>query len=477
MTPIRCRLDWAELLDFGLPSPPQSLSNGLQMNDLASTKSAAGKTSREIAGARLPIALALVLVLAMSLVTSCMLQRLKHNVQRIEEHGLVSVTVRPVSQTAPTYALAWRQAAKGKNEMTGFQRVQDEGMAVFLLLQGRTYNIGAFTDINGNGNYDGGEPVDSVKNIQPARLSNTKESAPSLVLKLSTSNGLAPGQSAIMPEENQDLGGELIVTLGAIADLTSPRFSAETGETGMWRPYDFLREHGVGIYFLEPYDAKKLPVLFVYGISGSCQDWSEVLAALDRRKYQPWFYLYPSGIRLDKSANALAGALLLLKQRHGLSQFAVVAHSMGGLVARGAIQRAAAKSGTNLVSKFISISTPWGGHQAAEKGVKHLKFPVPAWRDMSPGSTYLSDIMAQPLPEPTRHELIFGFKSSSGVGLPDDNDGVVAVESELTEKVQAQAHSVYGYHLGHREILRSPAVIQRVTAGLPSLGSKQAAVE
>jgi hypothetical protein len=36
------------------------------------------------------------------------------------------------------------------------------------------------------------------------------------------------------------------------------------------------------------------------------------------------------------------------------------------------------------VEKFITISTPWGGHAAAKFGIRALKYPAPAWIDMAP---------------------------------------------------------------------------------------------
>ena len=183
---------------------------------------------------------------------------------------------------------------------------------------------------------------------------------------------------------------------------------------------------------------------------------------LDRQKYQAWFAYYPSGGRLGKVADGLAAAILLLKQRHGFDRMAVVAHSMGGLVSRGAIQRVVKQAGTNFIPEFFSVSTPWGGHAAAEGAVKHLKYPVPSWRDMAPGSDYLREILSQPLPPGTRHDLMFSFQHSGRIGLPPDNDGVVGVASELFEPVQSQAASVVGLHLGHMEIPNSPITLRRI---------------
>jgi hypothetical protein len=123
-------------------------------------------------------------------------------------------------------------------------------------------------------------------------------------------------------------------------------------------------------------------------------------------------------------------------------------------------------AGTNFIAHLVTISTPWGGHQAAELAVKHLEFPVPSWRDMSPGSEYLMEIFSQPLPPGTRHDMLFSYKSSSSLGLPNENDGVVAVASELNPEVQEQAASVLGVFEDHMGILNSPITLQRVEKSL-----------
>jgi len=406
------------------------------------------------------------LVLGAGLVASCRLLGVKQEVKQIAAHGVIAVQVISAETSAPTYALVWTAVARGRNEMTGFQPVGANGLAVFMVLQKRTYNVGAFADINANGDYDVGEPVAFVKNVLATPLAETGLRAQTLQLKLSATNGLPPGQSAVRPRENPELGDALPVALGQIANLNDPKFSAEVGEMGMWQPFEFIMQHGFGIYFLEPYDPHRLPVLFVYGISGSPQDWRAAMEQLDRRKYQAWFAYYSSGSRLDKTANGLAGAIWLLKQQHGFDRMAVVAHSMGGLVARGAIQRVVQQAGTNFIPEFFTVSTPWGGHEAAASAVKHLKYPVPSWRDMAPGSDYLREILSQPLPPGTRHHLMFSFQHSDRIGLPPDNDGVVGVASELFEPVQTQATSVFGLHLGHMEIPNSPITLRRIETRL-----------
>ena len=404
----------------------------------------------------------LLLALSGCLLSSCSLVRLRQSVKQHNASGVIAVKVSNPSSTATNYALALSRNRAGSNEMIGFQIVGTDGLVAFLLQLDHTYSVAAFSDLNGNGTYDGGEPAQLVRNIRPAPFAAASNRADLVTLTLTTSNNLPRGQTLALPRENPKLGEALPVSIGEIADLDQPKFSVEVGEMSMWQPYKFIQQHGFGIYFLEPYSPQKFPVLFVYGIGGSPQDWRRILEKIDRNKYQPWFYQYPTGFHLDKSANALAGSLVQLKQRYGFEHIDVLAHSMGGLVARGALQRAAILAKTNFVAHFISISTPWDGHEAAGRGVKYMNYPVPSWQDMVPGSPYLKEILSKPLPVGTRYDLIFSYKSSGGFGLPDENDGVVSVQSQLLPQVQEEAASVFGLHEDHTAILKSDVTLRHI---------------
>jgi hypothetical protein len=379
---------------------------------------------------------------------------------------VIALKVTNPSSTVTNYALALSKNRAGSDEMIGFQVIGPDGLAVFLLQLAHTYSVAAFSDLNGNGTYDGNEPAQMVRKIRPTPLAQATNRADILTLTLSTHNDLPHGQNIALPRVNPKLGEALPVSLGEIADLDQAKFSVEVGEMSMWQPYKFIQEQGLGIYFLEPYSSTKVPVLFVYGIGGSPQDWKTIFEKMDREKHQLWFYQYPTGFHLDKSANALANSLILLKQRYGFEHIDVVAHSMGGLVARGAIQRAANLAKTNFVAHFISISTPWDGHEAAKMGVKHMNYPVPSWQDMVPGSAYFKEILSKPLPVGTRYDLIFSYKSSGGFGLPDENDGVVSLQSQLVPQVQEEAASVFGLHEEHKAILDSTVTLQHIEKSL-----------
>ena len=398
--------------------------------------------------------------------SACAILGLREQTAEIAAHGFLSVKVEAMAPSVPTYAVAWTTGPDGKPETIGLQPVGEDGIASFLLLNHRRYSIGAWSDTDKNKVYDGGEPAASVTDLQPLPLDDTFDRSKLQTLKLAPTNGLPPGQSFKVPDNESEMGDALALHLGDVVKFDDPRFTPENGDMGMWRPFDFLQRLGVGLYFLQPYDPDKLPVVFVYGISGSPQDWRPMIEALDTTKVQPWFYHYPGGMRCDRTANGLVSAILLLKQKHHFPKLAIVAHSMGGIVSYGAIQRLVEQAGSNFVSTYVTISVPWGGHEAAAKGVQRLNYPVPSWRDMEPGSNYLRSLLSRPLPAGTKHDLIFGFKSTGGIGLPDDNDGTVGVASQLVLQVQEAAHRVYGLPLSHSEILRSPETRRLVEQAL-----------
>ncbi len=60
--------------------------------------------------------------------------------------------------------------------------------------------------------------------------------------------------------------------LGTLASLDDARFSQERAADGLWRPFDFILHAVPGLYFLEPFDPRRTPVLFVHGVSGTPRD-------------------------------------------------------------------------------------------------------------------------------------------------------------------------------------------------------------
>ncbi|HEX5107265.1 MAG TPA: alpha/beta fold hydrolase [Vicinamibacterales bacterium] len=258
--------------------------------------------------------------------------------------------------------------------------------------------------------------------------------------------------------EQFDLSLGQVTAVGEVADLSDPRFDESVADDGLWRPYDFLFEGRPGVYFLGPYDRTRIPVLFVHGISGTPRHFATLIEALDKRRFQPWVYYYPSGTSLARVADHLTQTIRKVQLEHGVKSFIVVAHSMGGLVARGFLLRYREGSGAAAVPLFVSISTPWDGHKAAQLGAKS-PIPVLAWDDMSPGSEYLRSLHARDPGVP--HDLIFTFRNE-GVAIGEASDGTVSVASQLQTAVQKGAMRVEGYNETHMGVLEAAAVSARL---------------
>ena len=291
----------------------------------------------------------LLFAICLPLLSSCSILGLRKQVQQLEAHGAITVRVSPLPKgPAPTYALAWIVENGVRTESAGFQTVRPDGLAAFTLLADRTYHVGAFTDENGNRAYDAGEPLAVLKDLQP-RLLDQPDVKPKLwELNLKRDHGLPPGTVIAVPKEDKKLGGALNIAVGEVASLDDPRFAAQDGSEGLWRPLEFLTGNTVGIFFTEPYDPARIPVVFVYGIGGSPQDLRWLMEHFDRKRYQCWFYQYPSGMRLERVATTLAAGLNLLKHEHRFDRCYLVAHSMGGLVSHVALTRGRAEGAGEL---------------------------------------------------------------------------------------------------------------------------------
>lgn len=339
----------------------------------------------------------------------------------------------------------------------------------FFALPAGTYRVGAFEDRNRDFVYQAGEepaalfatPAEVV--LRPGERRDgcdlTLDATATVRLPFAVSAGMSDRrQTAILPELQQQLG-----TLAALDD---PRFCETNGQLGLWDPLRFLSDVGAGIYFVEEYDPQKTPVLFVHGATGNPSEWTYLIERIDRRRFQPWLLFYPSAAHLDIAGRWLARGLSALQVKYGFTRLVVVAHSMGGLVARAAINHVVASVGPDRIVQvpaFVSIATPWNGHTAAAMGVKNAPAAAPSWEDLVPGSSFLSSLPQTALPPECEFALFFSYRGGSAI-VGEANDGAVAVSSELAMPVQRQASRVVGFDETHRSILRSAEVSAELNA-------------
>ena len=254
---------------------------------------------------------------------------------------------------------------------------------------------------------------------------------------------------------------------GVVVSLSDPRFDRETGPLGMWEPVTFYERYGAGLFLLQPYEVGKIPVLFVHGVGGTPRNFETLVSKLDRSRFQPWVVQYPSGMRLTLLADYFAKLLKEVQVRHKVPRVIVVAHSMGGLVARGFINRLTA-DGQTFVPLFVSISSPWQGHPGAGVGVQRSPVILPCWYDVAPGSPYLDSLRQTPLPAGTAYYLLFSYRGSSALMTDGNTDGTLPLSSMLDLGMQESALNVFGFNEPHSGILESPDVSARLNRILES---------
>ena len=94
-----------------------------------------------------------------------------------------------------------------------------------------------------------------------------------------------------------------------------------------------------GLYFLQPYDPDRTPLVFVHGLFSTPFDWVQTINGLQadpeiRKHYQFWVFAYPTGNPILYSALRLREELARADKLYPNHRpYVVVGHSMGGMLA------------------------------------------------------------------------------------------------------------------------------------------------
>ena len=137
-----------------------------------------------------------------------------------------------------------------------------------------------------------------------------------------------------------EVGGDFSAPFAAIASRT--RFIFQRWQ-GLFRMEHYANRQG--IFFLEPYDPEKIPILMVHGIVSSPLMWRDLTNRIMgdpvlQKKYQIWHYTYATGFPILTSASMLRDQLdgvNIALQRAGLpphKPIVLIGHSLGGLLAK-----------------------------------------------------------------------------------------------------------------------------------------------
>ena len=303
------------------------------------------------------------------------------------------------------------------------------------------YFVFAFQDQNSNLIYDAGEPAGqhgdpkSVCAPEVGVVFDINIDIPKEGSKITIPHGTEI--AAVKPKKLYSRQA------GAIVDLADERFCEENGIKGFWEPASFYKELGGNVYFLEAYDPNKTPILFIHGATGTPSGWQYFVDHIDRTRYQPWFYYYPTGNRINGMTYLLLWKLTNLQTKYQFKRMYIVAHSMGGLVARSFLVNFGQQF--PYVELFISLATPWGGDHMAELGVKQSPAVIPSWIDMQPEGNFVKSLYQKKLPETVSFYMFSGHRGSRNP-FRSNNDGTIALSSIMDYRSQAEAKMNYVFN-------------------------------
>jgi pimeloyl-ACP methyl ester carboxylesterase len=326
------------------------------------------------------------------------------------------------------------------------------------------FRLLVLADRNGNGNYDA-EDVVAERRIRLDRNRYPDRVAGHLDIVLETADSRPSDRliAALPRPAEPDARDSLFFPKGTIRALDDPIFSDETAVMGIYDPAAFVETAPMMFYALEEDISYKVPVVFVHGLGGSARQFAALVAGLDRTRYKPWFFHYPSGEDLDQLARLfhdifLSGRII---PDEG-APFVIVAHSMGGLVVREAMNLGTAEDRGAPVAMIVTLASPFGGDPAARRGAANAPIVPPAWRDLDPDGPFIGGLFRRPLPSATEHQLIYAYRNRDDIAR--GSDGVVPLERQLPAAAMNGATRVQGFKAEHTAILTDRTAVDAITA-------------
>lgn len=398
-------------------------------------------------------------VLILNLVTSCAVRNVVRQARLAESIGEIGGRVAVgTGMTGDVHVIAFQPGSTDLDFTIVSDLIADRDGSFRIPVEPGGYFIGTFQDVNGDGAHQ--------REAEPAAYFNSDGLRPTLFtvprsghLKLEplALTGLFNGVPVV-----RTVDGAPAVTknIGRVVSLDDAMFSAANSTMGLWRPVDFLKQVGGGLFMLQEYRADLTPVIFIHGISGSPTDFAPLIQVLDQTRFQPWVLHYPSGLRLDLVSDYLDRALNMLRTRYGFASICVVAHSMGGLVARSFVMKHEARGHAEPVVLMMTINSPMLGMKSAAIGVQFAPVVVPAWRDVALNSEFVQGLRAWRWPPQIPYHLVFSYQAGSG------SDGVVPLESQIPIGLQDESVRIYGFQATHAGVLKKPTFLRHFGAAM-----------
>ena len=341
----------------------------------------------------------------------------------------------------------------GEIEVAATKIIRNRAGGYGALLPEGKYELLVFADLNHDGYFDENEVVGCISGREKFEISPAS----------SFDGFFVPGPSIrVNLSDPQRLGTAIHISAAEhheiFNSLDDEFFDPRYGIIGLYDPLKFLA-HTRGLLFgLEDFDPEKTTVLFVHGAAGTPRDWKFFAEELDRQRYQPWFFYYPTGMPLAKLGLLLANMVRSLDygSAEPIARLVIVGHSMGGLVSWAAINDLCVGGVPQYLKQYISLSTPYGGIEELKLGKGHLPGLIPSWRDLVPESPFLSTLYSRDFPAEVPVHLFFSFRNDSTLKIGQNSDGRITLKSQLHPRVQGKAARIHGFDATHTGVLSSP---------------------
>jgi len=363
---------------------------------------------------------------------------------------------------------------KSENRIAGYSILPAPGSYFLFLPEGR-YRILVFADLNRNKVFEQDELINSNNNSDTLTVEKGRARNGIMPGGVVSTDSVTPRNSEVtfdldVPERNVSLQS-LCFPAAEITTLADKRFEEDNGSLGLYDPAAYFEQANGFFFMLEEYDPEKIPLILIHGIRGTPRDWEFIVDRIDRQRFQPWFFYYPSGLKLETIAEIFYEQFLSSKIVKN-DQLVIAAHSQGGLIARSALEMNMRKDGNTMPQLFISFCTPYGGVESAEALGLRAPVIVPSWVDLAVNSDYMKMLYQRETLAPTKFHLFFAYGNSHLVRLGANDDGVISMKSQLDPRAQNEAVRIHGFNETHSGMLLNKDVVGEFTALLESLHRK-----
>jgi pimeloyl-ACP methyl ester carboxylesterase len=165
----------------------------------------------------------------------------------------------------------------------------------------------------------------------------------------------------------------------------------------------------LGLDFPESWDFKRTTVLLIHGLGSSRKSMEKLADGFRAHRRDVAFFSYPSDRGILTLGQRLGEEILRVQKDQPDARFVIVAHSLGGLVTRVALE--SAENNINNVNGVFFIGTPHHGSKAHKFGaLVNSSTAKPVLEDLHPDSLFLTNLNRQSRPKGIDYFCVVGCK-------------------------------------------------------------------